>query len=306
MNSQISTNAIRNNKAVKAIYAKEQEQEAVCVWGVNLNIVPFTYTKSETSITITGLKNGVNMQHLRVPETIEELPVTGVTYGAFENNTVLKSIKLPNSLNSIDSYAFSGCSGLTSITIPDSVTSIKGRSFGNCTGLTSVTIGNGIKFIEGQAFYGCDNLQYIYITDIAVWCGIDGLGGLMEYGSKNKKLYINNELATSITIPDSVTTIPSYAFYRCTGLTNITISDSVTKIGSYAFYICTGITSVTIPDSVTSIGSYAFYNCTGLTSITFNGTEAQWEAITKGSSWDYNIGKGNYTIHCTDGDIPKQ
>ena len=280
MNKQISTNAIRNTKPVKAIYAKEQEQEAVCVWGINLNIVPFTYTKSETSITITGLKNGVNMQHLRVPEAIEDLPVTLITYDAFKNNTVLKSIKLPNSLNSIGIRAFQGCSGLTSITIPDSVTNISGSAFQGCSGLTSVTIGSGIKFMDSYAFYGCYNLQNIYVTDIVAWCGISGLEGLMEYGSSNKKLYINNELATSITI-----------------------HNGVTKIGGSAFRGCSGLTSVTIPDSVTSIGVRVFYNCSGLTSITFNGTKAQWNAISKGNQW--NLQTGNYTIHCTDGDIPK-
>lgn len=279
-NKQISTNAIRNDKAVKAIYAKEQEQEAVCVWGVNLNILPFTYTKRETTITITGLKSGVMMKHLRVPETIEDLPVTLITYDAFKNNTVLKSIKLPNSLNSIGNRAFQGCSGLTSITIPDSVSNIGGYTFGNCTGLTSVAIGSGMKIMDGYAFYGCYNLQNIYITDMVAWCRINGLNGLMNYGSSNKQLYINNELVTSITIPNGVT-----------------------KIGGSAFRGCTGLASVTIGNSVTSIGERAFFRCTELTSITFNGTKAQWNTITKGNSWNSNT--GNYTIHCTDGDIPK-
>ncbi|WP_443703933.1 leucine-rich repeat protein [Prevotellamassilia timonensis] len=72
---------------------------------------------------------------------------------------------------------------------------------------------------------------------------------------------------TSITIPESVTTICSSAFWGCSGLTSIEIPNSVTTIGSNAFYGCSGLTSIKIPNGVASIGDYAFYGCSGLTSI---------------------------------------
>jgi len=73
---------------------------------------------------------------------------------------------------------------------------------------------------------------------------------------------------TSITIPDSVTSIGDSAFFECNSLTSITIPNSVTSIGYNAFYGCSSLTSITIPDSVTSIGGAAFENCNSLTSIT--------------------------------------
>jgi hypothetical protein len=85
-----------------------------------------------------------------------------------------------------------------------------------------------------------------------------------------------NSYSGSVTIPSSVTnsstsysvtSIGSYAFSRCNGLTSITIPSSVTSIGYNAFRYCTGLTSITIPSSVSSIGSLAFEYCTGLTSI---------------------------------------
>ena len=73
---------------------------------------------------------------------------------------------------------------------------------------------------------------------------------------------------TTITIPDSVTSIGYSAFSGCTNLTTITIPDSVTSIGNFAFIECTNLTTITIPDSVTSIGDGAFSWCENLTSIT--------------------------------------
>ena len=73
---------------------------------------------------------------------------------------------------------------------------------------------------------------------------------------------------TSITIPNSVTSIGDIAFYGCSGLTSVTIGNSVTSIGDGAFYDCYGLTSITIPNSVTIIGNGAFWGCSGLTSVT--------------------------------------
>ena len=72
---------------------------------------------------------------------------------------------------------------------------------------------------------------------------------------------------TSVTIPNSVTSIGERAFYY-SGLTSITISNSVTSIREQTFAGCKSLTSVTIPNSVTSIESEAFSDCSGLTSVT--------------------------------------
>lgn len=196
----------------------------------------------------------------------------------FLYSTSLVAIKIPNNIKSINSYAFYDCRDFTSITIPDSV----------------IDIGE-------SAFSGYNKLQDIYITDIAAWCNISGLYNLMDYGSSSKNLYLNNELVTSILIPDGVTAIPPSTFRNCYSLINITIPNGVTSIGDYAISGCSGLMSATIPSSVGAIGNYAFYNCSKLRNIKYMGTKDQWLKINHGYRW--NEVSPIKTIHCTDGDI---
>ena len=77
---------------------------------------------------------------------------------------------------------------------------------------------------------------------------------------------------TAYAIPDTVTEIGSYAFYRCATLTEITIPNSVTYIGYGAFRYCEGLTSITLPPSVTKLGnSELFAYCTALETVTIEG-----------------------------------
>ena len=81
------------------------------------------------------------------------------------SNTLISACQttvIPNSVTTIGTSAFSGCSGLTSVTIPNSVTSIGGYAFSNCDGLTSVSIPNSVMSIGDYAFYYCSGLQNVY------------------------------------------------------------------------------------------------------------------------------------------------
>ena len=174
-----------------------------------------------------------------------------------------KNTTIPGSVTSIGKQAFYYCSGLTTVTIPSSVTSIGVKAFYACS-LTSITIPSSVTSLGEQVLCSCDKLTSIIVED-----------GNTKYDSReNCNAIIETASNTLIAgckntaIPSSVTSIGSYAFYWCSGLTSVTIPSSVTSIGNYALYHCKGLTSVTIPNSVTSIGSGAFWGCSGLTSVT--------------------------------------
>ena len=80
--------------------------------------------------------------------------------------------------------------------------------------------------------------------------------------------FMNQPDMTSATIPDTVTSMGSSAFFGCFRLAEVKLGASLTEIGNSSFGLCEGLTSIAMPDSVTSIGPAAFYQCTRLASLT--------------------------------------
>ena len=264
-----------------------------------------TIGNSVTYIGEWAFKGCTGLTSITIPDG-----VTRIYEHTFGGCTGLTSVTIGNGVKSIDWYAFSGCTGLTSVTIPDSVTSIGEGAFSGCTGLTSVTISDSVTNIGDSAFSGCTGLTSITIPDSVTSIGqyaFSGCAGLTSVTIGNSVTSIGLSAfsgcsgLTSVTIGNSVTYIGEWAFKGCTGLTSITIPDGVTSIGNHAFKSCTGLTSVTIGNSVTSIGIEAFRDCSTLTSIAFNGTIAQWNAISKASYWKSGVPATE--VVCKDGPV---
>ena len=256
----------------------------------------------DTMKLVRGCKNSI------IPED-----VTSIGNCAFSGCRGLSEITIPSRVECIGNCAFFGCSDLTEITIPEGVTYIYDQAFAYCSGLTrirmpegvreigygafescsnlvNITIPSSVKYIDGPLFKGCENLEVVFaegVTEIMVI----GYYSIF-YGASD----------VSVTIPSTVTSIGSNVFGDCSSL-SVVFAKGMKTIPVKAFRNASGVVSVTIPSTVTSIGYSAFSGCSGLTRIVYSGTKAQWNSITKGSSWNFNT--GDYTIHCTDGDIAK-
>ena len=255
--------------------------------------------KTVTITKYTGTESTVIL-----PSTINSWPVTKIGEAAFQDNTTITSVTIPDSVTEIGANAFAGCTNLTSV---------------NYAGdWSNLTIQSGNPAVQDAANEQLFDFEFILNNTAVVVIRYKGTAADVTIPSRYKDkpvtvidhaAFYNNSAVTSVTIPDSVTAIPDYAFGFCSQLTNISIPNSVTFIGfsafnsctslksitlpsslstiqSYAFYNCGNLETIRIPVSVTSIGNYAFDVCPSLMTVTYPGSKTQWDAITKGSNND--------------------
>lgn len=215
---------------------------------------------------------------------------------AFYNNTSIKSVIIPEIIQTIGYKVFFKCSSLVSVTLPNSLMRIESHAFESCTMLMSITIPKNVNYVGENAFRSCYRL-----VELCNLSSLD-LGGssdksqikyynldsynTREYRSKlvTKDGYVFYEYDGStvyligytgtekaLTLPSNYNNktykINTYAFYK-SDITSVAIGDGVTAIETYAFKECYSLTSVTMGSGVTSIAWYAFEDCTSLTSVT--------------------------------------
>lgn len=199
---------------------------------------------------------------VNIPSEINGTPVTTIGNAAFRDSSV------------------------TSVTIPASVTEIGANAFAGCTNLTSVnyigdwsnlTIQSGNPAVQDAANAPLFDFEFTPDNTAAIVTNYKYKGTAADvtipsrYKGKPVTMIdhaaFHNSAVTSVTIPDSVTSIHDSAFAYCSSLTNISIPNSVTAIGSFAFEGCTKLESITLPSSLLTISEFLFYDCSQLTTI---------------------------------------
>lgn len=257
--------------------------------------------KTVTITKYTGTESTVIL-----PSTINSWPVTKIGEDAFQDNTTITSVTIPASVTEIGSNAFAGCTNLTSVNYEGD--------------WSNLTIQSGNPAVQDAANAPLFDFEFIPPDNTAVIVTnykYNGAAADVTIPSRYQGKPVTtighaaffNSAVTSVTIPDSVTSISDEAFINCPKLTNISIPNSVTYIGFSAFSSCTSLKSITLPSSlsfisgalflgcsqlttihipvsVTSIGNNAFADCPSLMTVTYPGSKTQWDDIAKGRNSD--------------------
>ncbi|MBE6708357.1 MAG: hypothetical protein E7578_03835 [Ruminococcaceae bacterium] len=166
------------------------------------------------------------------------------------NGELACEIVIPDGIAEIKQYAFSNYSALTSITIPESVRSIDSSTFSGCTNLTIHCYDNSHAYVYSLL----NGIPFVILEHEFI---IDNSGVLTEY----------NGDGGDVVVPEGVTSIGASAFAFCSSIKTVTLPEGVTFIGTGAFSFCPGLEKVVLPKTLISIDTGAFAFCPALSDI---------------------------------------
>lgn len=192
----------------------------------------------------------------------------------------LYKMSIFDKVTSINAYSFSSAKYMTELVLPDSLAALSDHMLNYCTGLKSIFIPKGVKTIDSNAFYECTSLEEVDFAD-----------GILVQSIGNNAFYRNQSLK-SIVIPDSITTIGYSAFYECSALESVHLPSNLESLMYDAFGSCTSLQSIILPASLTYMEDNVFYDCTALLTVYYEGSQAQFDQISK---WSENGWLGNST-----------
>ena len=224
-------------------------------------VIPSTYN----GLPVMEIGNSAFSEYQFIRSVVIPEGVTGIL-GGFSGCTKLETVTLPTTLELIGPGAFANCCSLASIEIPEGVTEILGNAFSGCTKLETVILPETLESIRTSAFAECEKLYeqdsgLAYVGNWLVGAKENIISANVREGTQHiaDGIFIENSNLSSVSLPSTLKTIGSFAFFCCSFLTSIEIPEGVTEIGEQAFDHCFNIKKVVFLSSVPpAIGSHLF------------------------------------------------
>lgn len=215
------------------------------------------------SLTVVGGTPSADGRVTISPE-VEGIPVTSVGPYAFAGRdaedrsevvprTDVRSVFVPEGVDTLRERSFYYCSGLGSIELPSSLTTVMDESFRACSSLTDAEIPSHVRYLGFESFRHCISLPAIDVPDSVEFMG----EGAFKVCSS----------AVRISVGDGLEAIADWAFSYCGSAVALDLGDGTERVGNAAFYDCSSLASASLPDSLESIGRDAFYQCSSMKSL---------------------------------------
>ena len=234
------------------------------------DLTTVTFEEGTTKIPQWLFAGCTGLTSITVPDT-----VTMIGQSAFKFCVNLKKADLGASTVTIGSNAFENCFSLDDLTLPDTVSVINQYAFNSCRSLKTVTLPKQLENLGGCAF------GYTAIETVEIPKSLTGAGytnTYYTYDGTEYNIYCGPfcfcDSLTTATFEEGATIVGPYLFAGCTGLTSITLPDTVTTVDQSAFRYCVNLTKADLGKSVATIGSYAFDSCFSLDDLTLSDTTA--------------------------------
>lgn len=242
-------------------------------WSEVLSLALVTAEDGTNSYTVNGLmETYATISVLDLPAAVNEIPLTAIAANAFQNNSYLSSITIPENILSIGELALASCALLSEInynatnceTIDVSPNSII-MSSGTSSGGIVLNIGANVKSIPDYGFAYKVYYAFRKINIIEINFAADSVCetiGLRAFSASQ---------ITEIVLPNTITSMGGSVFQGCQNLSSVNISKNLTDISSNTFNSCSSLVSIDLPEGITGIGAFAFEGCVNLENINLPG-----------------------------------
>ena len=296
--------------------------EAAAVKSADGNYQYLVLSQEDKTIRLNSIYNV--SANITIPSTIDGYTVTTIGNGGtgivsnLYGPATVQSITIPDTVTTVNAYAFNNMTNLSNVSIPSSVNEIYSDSFYNSgilnnntsdilyvgnwiikanTGISSASIKSGTVGIAARAFKSCKGISSITLpASVKTICtrAFDSCTGLGSVTIQGDLEYVGDGAfygCTALKTADlsKVTVIADNLFASCTSLSNVTVSSALKKIGKQSFEN-TAISSITLPSTLRSVGYNAFNGTPLINNLSGN------DKVYSGWLLQVSSPSGSYTI----------